>query len=70
MIVNPFFSDWRKIFGEELYDHSSDDSENINLANQLDFDSIKVELRNRLMQQFPWRIFKAGGLHRLNIDFH
>lgn len=47
------FTDWRKIYGEELYDHSFDGEENINLANRYGFEDIKNELRNRLMQKFP-----------------
>lgn len=46
-------TDWRKIFGEELYDHSFDGNENINLAHRYGFEEIKNELRDRLMQKFP-----------------
>lgn len=52
MIMNPFI-DWRKIYGEELYDHSIDGDENINLAHHFGFEDIKIELRNRLMGKFP-----------------
>lgn len=65
-----FVLDWRKIYGEELYDHGFDGDENINLAHRTGFENIKNELRDRLMRKFPWRIVPAGGLHRLNIEFH
>lgn len=67
---NFHLADWRKIYGEELYDHGFDGDENINLAHRYGFEEIKSELQNRLMLKFPRRIFKAGGLHRLDIEFH
>lgn len=48
-----FFADWRKLYGEELYDHNLDGDENINLAHRAGFEDIKNELRNRLMRKFP-----------------
>jgi hypothetical protein len=36
--VDDFFTDWRKIYGEELYDHSFDCDENINLAHRYGFE--------------------------------
>ncbi|CRK88537.1 CLUMA_CG002215, isoform A [Clunio marinus] len=48
-----FKRNWRKIYGEELYDHSFDDDENINLAHRFGFEDIKNEFKQRLMQKFP-----------------
>lgn len=50
--MDPFI-DWRKIHGEELYDHSIDGDENINLAHRYGFEDVKNELKNRLMLKFP-----------------
>lgn len=41
------------MFGEELYDHSFDSDENINLVNRYGFEDIKNQLRERLMKKFP-----------------
>lgn len=46
-------SDWRKLYGEELYDHSRDAEENINLAHRYELKQIKKKLLERLMDQFP-----------------
>lgn len=45
--------DWRKLYGEELYDHSFDSDENINLAHRMGFGEIKKKLLDKLMTQFP-----------------
>lgn len=45
-------SDWHKRYGEELYDHSIDPDENMNLANRHEFAALKLQLyrilRNKL----------------------
>lgn len=62
-------SDWRKIYGEELYDHRFDGEENINLADRYGFEEIKKRLLGRLMDQFPRQIIRSDQIHRLNINF-
>lgn len=38
------FSDWHKRYGEELYDHSIDPDENLNLAHRYELAAIKLQL--------------------------
>lgn len=63
-----FSIDWQKIYGEELYDHSIDGDENMNLAHRQGFEDIKNKLRQQLMKKFPKKI--QAGLHRLNVKIH
>lgn len=54
LILQKFFiADWRKIHGEELYDHSFDSQENINLAHRNGFEAIRSQLKDQLMKKFP-----------------
>lgn len=43
---------WKKIVGEELYDHSFDEEENINLADRKPLRKIKNELKKMLKRKF------------------
>lgn len=63
-----YFSDWQKMYGEELYDHSIDRDENMNLAYRQGFEDIKNKLKQQLMKKFPKKI--QAGLHRLNVKIH
>ncbi|XP_055701276.1 iduronate 2-sulfatase [Phlebotomus papatasi] len=47
-----FTRNWDKIFGEELYDHSLDPEENINLASRTQLNDIKMYLRSILKEKF------------------
>lgn len=47
-----FGRDWTKIYGEELYDHSIDPQENINLADRPQMQETKNWLLSRLKKQF------------------
>jgi len=48
------FTDWEKIFGEELYDHSFDPDENINLINRSpELNQIRDQLKKQMMKKFP-----------------
>ncbi|CAG9810098.1 unnamed protein product [Chironomus riparius] len=49
-----FKRNWEKIFGEELYDHSFDPDENINLVNRSpELNQIKEQLKKQMMKKFP-----------------
>ncbi|KAG5673435.1 hypothetical protein PVAND_003483 [Polypedilum vanderplanki] len=48
-----FKRNWNKIYGEELYDHDIDDSENINLVHRAEFRQLKNQLKEKLMKKFP-----------------
>lgn len=69
MLIKLLFLDWQKIFGEELYDHSIDKDENINLAHRQGFEDIKNKLKEQLMKKFPKKIIRSG-LHRINVKIH
>ncbi|XP_031631484.1 iduronate 2-sulfatase isoform X2 [Contarinia nasturtii] len=43
-----FKRNWHKYYGEELYDHSIDPEENLNLVNRHEFDAIKLQLKHLL----------------------
>lgn len=43
-------SDWRKSYGEELYDHSIDPQETMNLAGRTELATIKLNLKKLLKQ--------------------
>uniref|UniRef100_A0A1B0C9E5 Putative iduronate 2-sulfatase-signalp detected n=1 Tax=Lutzomyia longipalpis TaxID=7200 RepID=A0A1B0C9E5_LUTLO len=47
-----FSRNWEKIFGEELYDHSIDPHENINLASRSPLSEIKMHFRDILRKKF------------------
>ena len=48
------FTDWERIFGEELYDHSFDPEENINLINRSsELNQIRDQLKRQMMKKFP-----------------
>lgn len=42
------FSDWHRKYGEELYDHSIDAEENMNLFDRNEYYDIKIQLKNFL----------------------
>lgn len=50
--MNCIILDWHKRYGEEMYDHSIDPDENMNLANRNEFNTLKLQLyhilRNKL----------------------
>ncbi|GAB0089992.1 iduronate 2-sulfatase [Sergentomyia squamirostris] len=48
-----FKRDWNMVYGEELYDHSIDSEENINLATRSQFDKIKMIFMDILKAKFP-----------------
>lgn len=48
-----FKRDWTKIYGEELYDHTIDVQENMNLADRQQLAQITKWLRLRLQEKFP-----------------
>ncbi|XP_035914554.1 iduronate 2-sulfatase [Anopheles stephensi] len=48
-----FKRDWSVMYGEELYDHSIDPQENMNLIDRAPLAAIKDALRAKLQQQFP-----------------
>lgn len=48
-----FILDWKKQFGEELYDHTFDAGENLNLVNRAEMKGIRKSLRRLLKQRFP-----------------
>ena len=43
-----FSSDWNRFYGEELYDHSIDPDEYINLYDRYEFAAIKLQLKHLL----------------------
>lgn len=45
------FAVWNKVYGEELYDHLLDDSENENLSTSDEYHDIKMQLRDMLEQK-------------------
>ncbi|XP_058837730.1 iduronate 2-sulfatase [Topomyia yanbarensis] len=47
-----FAKDWTKIYGEELYDHSIDPQENVNLSNRPQLLQVKAFLMSRLQTKF------------------
>lgn len=47
-----FLRDWSMIYGEELYDHSIDWDENINLCKRDELIFVKLELRQKLINKF------------------
>ncbi|XP_052899267.1 iduronate 2-sulfatase [Anopheles moucheti] len=48
-----FKRDWSTIYGEELYDHSIDPQENMNLSDRTPLMTIKDSLRMKLKEKFP-----------------
>lgn len=42
---------WQNVYGEELYDHSTDAEENTNLAKHENYQEIKKHLKNMLEQK-------------------
>uniref|UniRef100_A0A182JRP6 Sulfatase N-terminal domain-containing protein n=1 Tax=Anopheles christyi TaxID=43041 RepID=A0A182JRP6_9DIPT len=48
-----FKRDWSKIYGEELYDHSIDPQENMNLIDREPLAAVKDALRMKLKEKFP-----------------
>lgn len=43
-----FLLDWNRFYGEELYDHTTDPDEYINLYDRQEFAAIKLQLKNLL----------------------
>ncbi|XP_039443397.1 iduronate 2-sulfatase [Culex pipiens pallens] len=48
-----FKRDWSQLYGEELYDHSIDPKENLNLLDRPQLGEVKSWLKLRLQQKFP-----------------
>jgi iduronate 2-sulfatase len=48
-----FVRNWHQMYGEELYDHSIDSDEYMNLADRQSIDSLKVALKRILRSKFP-----------------
>jgi iduronate 2-sulfatase len=48
-----FERDWTVVYGEELYDHSLDPKENMNLISRSELNFVRLFLKERLMRQFP-----------------
>jgi iduronate 2-sulfatase len=48
-----FVRNWNRLFGEELYDHSIDEDEYLNLADRAAMNSIKQILKTILQTMFP-----------------
>lgn len=46
-------SDWKRLYGEELYDHTFDSGENLNLVNRPEMKGIRRSLRRLAKQRFP-----------------
>ncbi|XP_075161794.1 iduronate 2-sulfatase isoform X2 [Haematobia irritans] len=47
-----FTKDWSTIYGEELYDHRLDAMEEINVAEWPQFNDVRLDLKNKLIQAF------------------
>uniref|UniRef100_A0AAG5D302 Sulfatase N-terminal domain-containing protein n=1 Tax=Anopheles atroparvus TaxID=41427 RepID=A0AAG5D302_ANOAO len=50
---NTFKRDWTTLYGEELYDHSIDPKENMNLIDRAPLAAIKDVLQTKLRDKFP-----------------
>ncbi|XP_053675694.1 iduronate 2-sulfatase [Anopheles nili] len=48
-----FKRDWGSVYGEELYDHSIDPKENLNLIDRMPLAVVKDSLRAKLKEKFP-----------------